>query len=171
MSKLEKIDRALSSVGAGLAAMAIILSIAMVVVGVIARYVFNMAVIFIDEYTGYSLVLTTFMGLAYTLRTEGHIDVDLLVSHFPPRVKSWFRAVTTLLALGLAALLTFYTGGRTWSSYQMGSVATSPLETPLFIPQLCIPIGFGLLTLSLLAYFARVMRSIRTGEGEEKHGH
>ncbi len=171
MSKWEDIDRKLSSIAAAVAGLGVIISIALVVIGVIGRYILNLAIIFIDEYTGYLLVLTTFMGLAYTLRTDGHIDVDLVGRHLPPKIKSGLRIVTTLVALVLTILLTIYTGGKTWSAYQMGLTATSSLETPLFIPQLVIPIGFVLLALSLFTYLLKMVRALSTGKVQGKDGH
>ena len=168
---MEDIDKTLSSIAAALAGLGIIVSIVLVVTGVIGRYILNLAILFIDEYTGYLLVLTTFLGLAYTLRTDGHIDVDLVVRHLPPRIKSGFRIVTTSIALVLTILLTIYTGDKTWSAYRMGSIATSPLETPLFVPQLVIPIGFGLLAVSLFTYLWKMVRAISTEDVQEKHGH
>jgi len=168
---MEDIDRIGSSIAATLAGLGIIISIVLVVIGVIGRYLLNLAILFIDEYTGYLLVLTTFLGLAYTLRTDGHIEVDLVVRVFPPRIKSGFRIVTTSLALALTLLLTIYTGDKTWSAYRIGSIATSPLETPLFVPQLVIPIGFGLLAVSLFTYLLKMVRARDGGDVRETHGH
>ena len=167
---MEKIDRVLSSTAVALAGLGVIISIALVVIGVIGRYILNLAILFIDEYTGYLLVLTTFLGLAYTLRTDGHIDVDLVVSRLPPRIKTGLRIATTAVALVLAILLALYTGDRTWSAYKMGSIATTPLETPLFAPQMVIPIGFAILAVSLFNYLLKTVRAFSAGGGQEKNG-
>ena len=53
----------------------------------------------------------------------------------------------------------------------MGSIATSPLETPLFIPQLFIPIGFGLMALTLIASIMRMVHAQSTEDIQGKHGH
>jgi TRAP-type C4-dicarboxylate transport system permease small subunit len=164
MAKIDNIDKVVSSIGAAFAGVGVIVSVALVVIGVIGRYILNMAIIFIDEYTSYLLVLTTFMGLAYTLRTNGHIDVDLVVRLLPLRVKKWIRLTTSLLALALTVLLTIQTWQKTWDSFRIGSIATSPLETPLYIPQLFIPIGFGMMGLSLIAYIVRMVSTLSTGE-------
>ena len=167
---MEKIDRVLSSTAVALAGLGVIISIALVVIGVVGRYVLNLAILFIDEYTGYLLVLTTFLGLAYTLRTDGHIDVDLVVSRLPPRIKSGLRIATTAVALVLAVLLAIYTGDRTWSAYQMGSIATTPLETPLFAPQMVIPIGFAILAVSLFNCLLKTLKAFSSGGVQEKNG-
>jgi C4-dicarboxylate transporter DctQ subunit len=171
VSRIDHIDKVLSSIAAGFAGIGVLVSVALVVIGVIGRYILNMAIIFIDEYTAYLLVLTTFMGLAYTLRTDGHIDVDLVIRLLPPKVKKGIRLMTSLLALALTVLLTIQTGQKTWDSFRMGSITTSPLETPLFIPQMFIPIGFAIMGLTLIAYIVRIVSTPSTGEIQDKHGH
>jgi len=170
MAKIGQTDDCLSSLGGILAGLSLIITLMLVFIGVVARYILRLAVVFIDEYTGYLLVLMSFMGLAYTLRTEGHIDVDLLIRHLRKKPKLWIRTATALIALALTILLTIQTGNKMLDSYRLKAISTSPLETPLFIPQMFIPIGLGLLAISLIAMICKNVREVRTA-GDKEDGH
>src|ERR671924_1473360 len=40
-----------------------------------------------DEISGYIMALAVTWGFAYTLRTEGHVRIDVLLPHLPPRIR------------------------------------------------------------------------------------
>ena len=151
-------EQALSFVGLLIASLALIASLTMVVVGVVGRYLLRTGVVFVDEYVGYSLVVMAFMGLAGALTAGRHIRIDAAIRLLPNRAQNWLEVAMGIVGLGIALFVTVQTWDRTVTSYQMGIVSVSPLETPLFLPQLFIPAGFVLFDVSLAAYVCRRLR-------------
>src|SRR5690606_27069439 len=95
---IEKISYIAALVGgAGVVAMMLL-----VFVSVLMRYLFDRPFTFTEEVTGYLVTFSVFMGLGYTLYTEGHIRTDILLRKLSPRAARWCYIVGGLAALGWA---------------------------------------------------------------------
>jgi TRAP-type C4-dicarboxylate transport system permease small subunit len=119
----------------------------------VSRKLFAFSLQGIDEVGGYTLAVTSAIGFSYTLVTRGHTRVDFLVSKMPVPV----RAVLNWLAMAtLAALTVFalYRGSNVLSeSIEFQSTATTPLQTPMWIPQSLWLLGYALFAI-LATYLA-----------------
>lgn len=165
LALLAKLEKAVSVIGLWLAVIAAIASLVMVVVGVVGRYVLHVGVVFVDEYAGYALVVMAFMGLAHTLTAGKHIRIDVVVTLLPEKARAWLDVCTAIVAFGTCILVGVQGWQRAMTSYTVGTVSVSPIETPLFIPQLFIPLGLAFLSVSLLLYVARATCAALTGRG------
>ena len=74
-------------------------------VDVIGRFVFNLPVKGSIEITGFLLVFTIFLAIAYAQSREQHITIDILVSRFPDRARLIIN--TIILLIGLIILAVF----------------------------------------------------------------
>lgn len=110
----------------------------------VSRKLFQFSLQGIDEVGGYTLAVTSAIGFSYTLVTRGHTRVDFLVSKLPDAVRAalnWL-AMATLSALSLFAL---FRGSNVLSeSIEFQSTATTPLQTPMWIPQSLWLLGYAL---------------------------
>lgn len=101
-----------------------------------------------DEVAGYILVLAATWGFAYTLRTDAHVRIDVLLPYMAPPV----RAAMDLLAQVLMAVFACMFAWRTWllvlDSWETGIRSSTYLLTPLWIPQVILSIGFSLLAVT-----------------------
>jgi TRAP-type C4-dicarboxylate transport system permease small subunit len=142
-------------------------------VEVISRYLLNHPLILCDEFGGYSLVVLTFLGLAYCWRDRGHIRISFVVNKLPPKLSGYIRVVTLILALVYVALATKVSWSFLAGSFQRDMRSNSWLMTPLKWPQAAIPIGFSLLLMILVIEVVRAFHLIKAGsvaeieEGEE----
>jgi C4-dicarboxylate transporter DctQ subunit len=104
-----------------------------------------------DEISGYVLVLAATWGLAYTLRADAHVRIDVLLPYMPARLRSLVDRLALLVMAGFAVLFTW----RIWilveDSWETGIRSSTYLLTPLWVPQLILAVGFGLLALAALA--------------------
>ena len=110
----------------------------------VSRKLFQYSLQGIDEIGGYTLAVTSAIGFSYTLITRGHTRIDFLVSKMPvpARAALNFLAMFTLALLGAFAL---YRGWNVLSeSIEFQSTATTPLQTPLWIPQVIWITGYAL---------------------------
>lgn len=119
----------------------------------VSRKLFAFSLQGIDEVGGYTLAVTSAIGFSYTLVTRGHTRVDFLVSKLPVPVRAMLNwlAMATLAALTLFAL---YRGSNVLSeSIEFQSTATTPLQTPMWIPQSLWLLGYALFAI-LATYLA-----------------
>jgi TRAP-type mannitol/chloroaromatic compound transport system permease small subunit len=101
-----------------------------------------------DEISGYILALAVTWGFAYTLRTEGHVRIDVLLPYMPERL----RRVADFLAMWTTGFLACLFAWKVWllviDSWQTGMRSSTYLLTPMWIPQGILGIGFSFLALA-----------------------
>lgn len=142
------------------------LSIAVVIISeIIARSFFNYSFSFAWEYSAYAMGAAMFCGLAYTLRTGGHIRVSLLAAALPEAISKAVDVLCTLIAIGFSGYISLALCELAWSSFVSGSTAPSVTATPLIIPQGLIALGAVFLTLQ---FVARLIRLVINEEPEDK---
>jgi len=119
-------------------------------VDVFLRYVFNAPTIWINEASRFSLLIVTFLGLAYTRREDAHIRVDFVTSRLPRQFQNWAKVIDSVVFLVFAGILCYLTWGQFMGSLQRGSVSPSLWE-PLLAPwQIFIPLGLAIVGLLLI---------------------
>jgi len=101
-----------------------------------------------DEISGYMLALAATWGFAYTLRTEAHVRIDVLLPYMPRLL----RAMVDFMALVLMGLFALIISWKIWAlvldSLETGIRSSTYLLTPLYIPQGILGVGFSLLVLA-----------------------
>jgi len=123
---------------------------------VVTRYLFNDPQPWIDELTGYLMVATALLGAAETLRRREHINVDLAAEKLGPVGKRVLE-IFGLLAVMILSLLMVISGiDMVVFSYSMDLYSIGYLELPIWIPQLVVPVGFGLLGLVAAIQLSRM---------------
>lgn len=149
--------RVLYTAGAVIAAIFMVLIAAITLFQVVGRAL-GAAVPDAGELAGYAMAASIFLSLAHTLRTGGHIRVNLLLTHIRP---GWRRALEywCLVALAIVgALFAWFSVTMVVDSYTMGDVSTGMLSVPLWIPQLSMPAGAILLEIAVIEEFIHVLR-------------
>lgn len=153
---------AVSSVVARIAAIFVLAMGLLITVDVILRYVFNAPTQFADEVSAYLLVTITFLPLAYTLQTEKHIRVDVFTTRLSQKARNLLELVTSIMGLAFLAVVMRPACNMTLESYRYGSASVGGLHTPLYLPQLFIPIGLCLLILQLVLHIINTTIKIRS---------
>lgn len=87
---------------------------------VFLRYALNNPLGYTHEIAEIILLWTVSLGMAWLLREEGHIKVDILVIQLKPRVQSLINGVTSVLGVVLLLIVTWYGLQRTLSIVQAG---------------------------------------------------
>lgn len=118
------------------------------------RTVSGQSTLIADEYSGYLFVWITMIGFAHALQMGSFLSVHNFVNLMGPRVK----AASDLLAAGaglvVSAICAYATGLLALASWRFGTVSIQPSATPLWIPQLVLPLGFfALIALYLVLAF------------------
>ena len=147
-----KITESLSTGGAFLSSLGIIFIVVLVVIEIFLRSVFNTSTMVSSEYGGYALVFLILTGLAYTMKEGGLIRINLLTSNFSENGKRIADIVSGLAAIVITSFALFHTTSMVYETWELEMTADTIAETPLWIPQLAIPLGMALLLLQIIAF-------------------
>jgi TRAP-type C4-dicarboxylate transport system permease small subunit len=107
------------------------------------------------ELSVYMMVASMFLASPYTLKTGGHVSVDLLAHYLPPSARRVLLTALALIGLAICAYLAWSTLQHTLHAFASGERSESawaPLKWPLL---LTMPVGFGLTMMQYLAELAR----------------
>jgi len=103
-----------------------------------------------DEFAGYCMAASSFLGLAYTLRANEHIRMTLLLH----RTRGPLRRALELACLGSSASLVGFFAGyacdMAWFSYVTHDVSQGLVPVALWIPQSGMALGLAILLIALL---------------------
>lgn len=131
---------------------------------VILRYVFNSSIIFGNELIEYLFVYTTSFGAAVSLSRGEHIKIDF----FKDLLKQPFRMVLDVLGQLLigAINVVILISSINWIRV-VGNAESPVMRLPMWIIQICIPLGCGFVSLFALMNMIRIITSF---SGERKGG-
>ncbi len=135
-----------------------LVAIAVLVVSQIVARFFNTQIPSADEFAGYSLAASSFLGLAYSFRSGSHIRVTLLTD----RLSSKGQRIMLLLGLGFTAVMIAIWAVNSislvYESWAYKEMSTGILKYPIWIPQLSMGIGVTLFCLAILEDLVNVIR-------------
>ena len=147
---IEKLAERLVTLGLHIAEVAVFGMVTLIAAEVICRNAANFSLLISDEVSGYLLVLMTFCGAGYSLRSGALLRIEFLLFSLPPRLRAVVDVIYDLLALAVTAALLYELTRITWSSWERHMVAATLIETPIWIPQLAMPVGCTILLVAFL---------------------
>lgn len=110
------------------------------------------------DFSGFALAAATFLALAPTLRAGVHIRVNLLIRRLGPRAARLLELPILALAAVIAGYATWYAGVTVWESWHYGDTSTGMVAVPLWMPQIFMVTGLGLLCVALIDTFVEALR-------------
>lgn len=130
----------------GMAALALLTTI--VAAETILRSLFGYSMEFVEELSGVLLVAITFLAAADSFASGRFMRVDVLQAKLRPAKGRALDRLQALLAGVFCAGLSFYMVGIIRSSINNGVVITGLGGIPVWIPQVALLVGTGLLTVA-----------------------
>ncbi len=121
---------------------------AIILAGAIAR-LFGTLVPSASELSGYLVVASTFLGLAPTLRSGGHIRVELFASRLGPRARRWLEIWCLVAGLILIGFLAYASIELIVNSFTNHVTSSGLLPVPLWIPQVSMVLGLVVMAVAL----------------------
>jgi len=156
-----KVIDSASSVVAHISSWVIFGLLALISTDVILRYFFNNPLLFSVEISSYMLIFICFFGAAQTLKERRHIVVDILTNRLKPKVRLWLELITSLLSLVVLSFFLWQTIIMVRDSFIRGVVMPTSLLTPIYLPQMMIPLGIILLWLQYTVEIGKSIRALR----------
>ncbi len=102
------------------------------------------------DFSGFMLAGATFLAMAHTLRSGGHIRVNLVVSRLPSKVQVASEIFALVMAIGLVGYAGLFMIMLVAESLHYGDVSNGIIPVPLWFPQTVAAFGMGLLFVALV---------------------
>lgn len=142
---MNRLSQRLASLCEALGAATLIAMTVMVIVDIFMRSVLNQSLGFAEEVTGYLVVVVTFLGVALTFRDGVLFRVSFLYDKFPHALQRALAMIYLAATMAFCVAMTWFTALMVWSSFTRGKVAATELQTPIYLPQMVLPVGFLIL--------------------------
>ena len=117
---------------------------------VIARGLLNSPTEWVMEISTYCVLIAGFLGMGVAYAGKKHIHVDIFVSKMSPKTLTYVEVLTSLIGIFYSFIFMIYSWNMAMLSLEMNNCAPTTLGTPLWIPQLSMPIGFAVLCLQII---------------------
>lgn len=148
MTLRRALDR-LYDAAAYLAALFLVGTLVMVLIGISERYLgFHLPGT--DSYAGYCMAAAGFLALAHTFKRGEHIRVTLLLEHAGLGLRRGLEVWSLAAGTALAGLLAYYSARLAYQSWDFHDISTGTDATPLWIPQLAMAAGAIVLFIAFL---------------------
>lgn len=160
--RLESVARGLDAIVELIGRIAAWASLALVLVmagNVLMRYMFRIGSVGMQELEWHILALLVLLCIAYTLKHDGHLRVDVFYSGFSKRVQQTIDAVSLVIAIAVGIYVIRLSIPYVMQSYRVGEASPDPGGLPYrFIVKSLIPTGFAVFLLHSLAEFLRALK-------------
>lgn len=140
------------------AAAALGIMVIIVMIEIVMRYAIGPTYQLSPEFAGYALVAMTFFGMAGTYRGNHLMRIEMLYERWSQTTRRALSVLFETVALCAALIVAWYSWNFALTSFTRGTVAPTLYSTPLWIPQMMIPLGSALLALAIAIRLVRVLR-------------
>ena len=169
--KAERVFNRFSDWVGAFSALLLLLLVANVLYDVIMRYLFNDVSIGMQELEWHLYSMIFLFGVAYALKTDGHVRVDLIYERLTPRRRALIDIFGTLLFVWpFCILVAGYGMGFAAEAYELGEKSADPGGLPYrWVIKALIPVSFACVIISSLGF---VLRAVNEYLGlEEAHAY
>jgi TRAP-type C4-dicarboxylate transport system permease small subunit len=133
-----------------LAALCLVAAALIITEAVLVRKIFGVSTIWQIEASVFLLIFTVFVGAAFVQKNEHHLNVDLVINRFSPKIRDIILIGVSAFSCMLTALLAYYAWPMWWETLINREHSESLWGPPLWIPCLFLPLGMTLLFLQYI---------------------
>ncbi|HCS37494.1 MAG TPA: TRAP transporter small permease [Sphaerochaeta sp.] len=125
------------------------ITVGVVILNVILRYVFDGGLFWIEEVATTAFLWSVFIGSAAAYKRKMHIGIDLITKLFPERVREVISSVINVLM----AVINGYVCYLSILMINANKLKRTPvLDVPAMYINLAITVGFGLMTIHSIQF-------------------
>ncbi|WP_420391760.1 TRAP transporter small permease [Acuticoccus sp.] len=146
--------------GAGALAGVFLVAIAVIVTAQIGARFVDASVPSSDEFAGFCLAATSFLGLAYAFRCGSHIRVTLFVQGARGRARQALLILALAIGAAMSVLFAWHTVVMVAQNYVRGEVTSGLVPLPLWLPQLGMAVGAVLFALAITEDLVRAVLGV-----------
>lgn len=115
-----------------------------------------------DEYAGYCMAASTFLGLTWTFRCNEHIRLALLLERTRGGMRRAMEILCLATALAIIGFFAWSTIEMTWTSFTLKEPSQGLVPILLWIPQSSMALGLAVMALALLDDLIAVIAGNKT---------
>jgi TRAP-type C4-dicarboxylate transport system permease small subunit len=169
MDQWERVDEIIDRVEQALLVTLLSSMIVTAFLQIVLRNLFSTGLNWGDPLVRNLVLWVGFTGAALATKEGKHINIDIVSRWMPPLGKSLIEFLVQLFSFVICCFLTFAALKFIENEIQMGNVAF--LEIPAWIPEIILPIIFGLMSLRFgLLSFRTLSKITKKGEKENQGG-
>lgn len=166
MNPVSRMVEPVAKIAALLCGYAVLVLSVLVSIDIVGRKLFSFTFQGMDDLGGYVLAIIAVVGASYTMAMRGHTRVDVFLVRMSPRVQRWLNALAMVTMACFAAFAAWRGLDVLLESIEFQSVATNPLQTPLWQPQGLWVAGLVLFALISTAYAIHALLLLFRGSPE-----
>ena len=140
---------------AGFLAGVFLVAIAVIVTAQIAARFFDAIIPSADQFAGFCLAATSFLGLAHAFRSGGHIRVTLFVRPLRGRLGRAFLILALAIGAAISGILAWHIVRMVIQNMLRGEVTLGLVPVPLWLPQLGMAVGVVLFAVAMIEDLVR----------------
>ena len=114
-----------------------------------------------DDFTAWSMVAMSFLGLAHTFKSGDMIRVGLLLERLTGRRRQAMEIFALVVSILFIAFFAKNAIQLTWDSYRFDDLSQGVIAVPLWIPQTGFALGITILLIAMVDELVRVCRGLR----------
>ena len=125
----------------------------LIVFEIVSRHFLNFSLQGVDEIGGYVVAVTGTVGMALATWYRAHTRIDILHTRLPGSVRAILNVLVYLVLTCGATFMAYMAWSTLAETIEFKSVSSTPLQTPIWIPQslwFCGLIVFTLTTMAML---------------------
>ncbi|MBI1735782.1 MAG: TRAP transporter small permease [Candidatus Rokubacteria bacterium] len=151
--------------GMALASGAVFLAVSFfITLDVVGRKFFAISSAVTDEMGGYALAFGSMWALAWTLRTGGHVRIDVILPKLPPTLRRVLDYLAMAVMILFAVMVAIYCWTLAYESFDTDARAMSFLRTPIFVPQGLLALGLSVLAIeAVVILLVGIIESLAAG--------
>lgn len=155
----DKVERKAESVANAISGAAVVCMILVISLYIVLRQ-FKIGLLFVEEWSGYLVVLVGFLSLTYALRQGAHIVIDIVINKLPVSAQRALALVTSIITLALVVWISLQSYIFAIEAMKTGQTSLYVTHTPLWLPRLFVPIGFSLFSIALALDLVRKIEAL-----------
>ena len=117
----------------------------------------------ITELVSYSFVVVIFFGLAFTAITRNNVDVDILTSELPPRLRKIIASIICILNLSIWGIITWQNCVFSFDQWKLGEYSPV-LDMKLMPIRAALVVGCIILCIVLIIDLLKSVRRLIKNE-------
>jgi len=135
---------------------------------VFSRYYLGRGTTWVIEFSEYSMLFMTFLGTAWLLSKDGHVEMDIVVNALRPKTQRVLKATTSIVC-AVVCLLLAWSGTEVSLDYLQRGLHRPTLMAPPYFPLFAIiPTGFFLLFVQFLRRTHRALQAPDTAAKKDR---
>lgn len=103
-----------------------------------------------DDFAGFCMAASSFLGMAHTYRRNEHIRVSMLVDHLTGGKRLVLETLCLAASTFLVGFFAWYATDMVLTSYRINDVSQGLVAVPLWLPQSGMALGLAIMTIALL---------------------